>query len=159
LHGSLHECGCARGRRDLFVPDAVFALQRRPQQCHARAPYLGEIETGLALLNVTIYDALRRAFMQVNTQWNPDSIVGNIRVIKKVIQPMPSCFVNGSSAPLTNLSVECDVVTRTPLKVDDMPSACPPEPLSTLMAALNFSHLGLELAGTVWAPGSMHTFQ
>ena len=36
-----------------------------------------------------------------------------------VIQPMPSCFVNGSSTPLTNLSVECDAVTHAPLKVDE----------------------------------------
>ena len=71
--------------------------------------YLGEVESGLALYDVVVHDALRRAWMQVNSHWAPGAIVGNVRVIKKVIQPMPSCWVN-SSAPLTNLSVECDIV-------------------------------------------------
>eukprot|EP01051_Picozoa_sp_SAG22_P018001 SAG22_NODE_2915_length_2107_cov_2.435757_1_plen_544_part_10 len=76
--------------------------------------YLGEEETGLALYNVTVHDSLHRAWMQVNSHWLPDCIVGNVAVVKAASQP--ACWINSSSV-LTNLSVKC--IVGSSFKSDD----------------------------------------
>jgi hypothetical protein len=90
--------------------------------------YLGEVETGIVLENVSVFDALRRPWMQVNSHWAPASIVGSVTVVKKVIQPMPSCWVNSSAGAidfaLVNLTIECDVIS-VGLKSDD--DSTPPQ--------------------------------
>lgn len=65
--------------------------------------------SGLVLTNVTVHDALRRPFLQANRKWGPAAVSGTVRVIKKVMQPMPGCTIN-SSLPFTNLSVDCQIV-------------------------------------------------
>ena len=45
-------------------------------------------DSGLLLRDVTVYDAVRRPFLQANPKWGPHSVAGTVRVVKKVIQPV-----------------------------------------------------------------------
>ena len=65
--------------------------------------------SGLVLSNVTVYDDVRRPFLQANPKWGPHSVEGAVRVVKRVQQPMPGCDIN-SSVSFANLSVDCQLV-------------------------------------------------
>jgi hypothetical protein len=67
-------------------------------------------DSGLQLINVTVYDSIKRPFLQANSKWGAHSIVGTARVVKPLSQPSMDCSINASShlqQPFPDLTVEC----------------------------------------------------
>ena len=118
---TLRDTATAVGRLSPYTNQAGFVPQvYAPIGLDSLATYG---DSGLLLNGVTVYDTVRRPFLQACAKWGPHSVAGDVKVHKKVMQPMPGCDINASQT-FPDLKVHCDIVQEParatlPAKTDD----------------------------------------